>query len=93
MRAQQPAENAVMPGAPLGAIDDTNSKGRYDLVVYRDGILGAHGTYLGVAMLGSGAGMGTLGGAAWRDRRRSRRVRRSPLRGETRGGVASTRPR
>jgi hypothetical protein len=54
---------------PIGAIFDTNSKGRFDLVVYDDGLLAVKGTYVGAALLGAGAGMagaggGGLGGAA-----------------------------
>ena len=55
--------------APLGAIVDTNSKGRYDLLVYSDGILAVRGTYVGVALRSAGVGMvgaggGGIGGAA-----------------------------
>lgn len=54
---------------PLGVIVDTNSKGRFDLIIYDDGILAVKGTYVGVALRGGGAGMvgaggGGLGGAA-----------------------------
>jgi hypothetical protein len=45
---------------PLGAIYDTNSKGRFDLVVYSDGVLCLRGTYVGVAL--RAAGIGTVGG-------------------------------
>jgi hypothetical protein len=37
----------------LGAIHDTNSHGRFDLLVYDDGILAVRGTYFGVALLGA----------------------------------------
>jgi len=48
---------------PKGAIFDTNSKDRFDLVVYDDGLLVVKGTYTGVALRGAGAGMvGTGGG-------------------------------
>jgi hypothetical protein len=46
-----------------GVINDTNSKGRFDLLVYDDGILAVRGTYLGVALRSatyrSGGGLGT----------------------------------
>jgi hypothetical protein len=41
--------------APIGAIFDTNSNGRFDLVIYPDGLL------VGVALLGAGAGAGGAG--------------------------------
>jgi hypothetical protein len=47
---------------PLGAIFDTNSKGRFDLLVYDDGLLAIRGTYVGVALRGGGAGMAGAGG-------------------------------
>jgi hypothetical protein len=47
--------------APIGAIFDTNSNGRFDLVIYPDGLLGIKGTYVGVALLGAGAGAGGAG--------------------------------
>ncbi|GEM_PF-3604550 len=53
-----------MADAPVGAIFDTNSDGRFDLVVYDDGILAVKGTYLGVALRAAGAGMVGGGGAA-----------------------------
>jgi hypothetical protein len=54
-------ESAETP--PTGAIFDTNSKGRFDLVVYDDGLLAVKGTYTGVALRGASAGMvGTGGG-------------------------------
>ena len=43
---------------PVGAIFDTNSKGRFDLVIYPDGLLAVEGTYVGVALRGAGAGLG-----------------------------------
>jgi hypothetical protein len=46
---------------PVGAIFDTNSKGRFDLVIYGDGLLAVKGTYLGVALRGAGAGIGGSG--------------------------------
>src|SRR5438552_9139575 len=54
---------------PLGAIVDTNSKGRFDLLIYDDGILAVKGTYVGVALRAAGVGIvgaggGGLGGAA-----------------------------
>lgn len=54
--------------APRGTIVDTNSAGRFDLVLYDDGILCLRGTYVGVMIRGAGAGMvgaggGGLGGA------------------------------
>jgi hypothetical protein len=48
--------------APHGVIVDTNSKGRFDLVVFVDGILAIRGSYVGVALLGAGAGMVGAGG-------------------------------
>jgi hypothetical protein len=48
---------------PLGAIFDTNSDGRFDLVVYDDGLLAVRGTYIGVALRGAGAGGVGAGGA------------------------------
>ena len=47
---------------PLGAIYDTNSKGRFDLVVYADGVLCLRGTYVGVALRAAGIGMVGGGG-------------------------------
>jgi hypothetical protein len=43
---------------PLGVIFDTNSSGRFDLLIYDDGLLAVRGNYVGVALLGAGAGMG-----------------------------------
>jgi hypothetical protein len=37
-----------------GAIVDTNSTGRFELVISRDGILAVTGTYLGVALRAAG---------------------------------------
>ena len=51
------------PTAPLGVIVDTNSGGRFDLIVYEDGILGVKGTYVGVALRAGGAGMVGGGGS------------------------------
>ena len=48
---------------PRGAIFDTNSGGRFDLVVYDDGLLAVRGTYIGVALRGAGAGGVGTGGA------------------------------
>jgi hypothetical protein len=53
---------------PIGTIFDTNSNGRFDLVVYDDGLLAVKGTYVGVALRAAsvgivGAGGGGLGGA------------------------------
>jgi hypothetical protein len=45
------------PTTPLGVIVDTNSGGRFDRIVYEDGILGVKGTYVGVALRAGGAGM------------------------------------
>jgi hypothetical protein len=47
---------------PLGAIYDTNSKGRFDLVVYSDGVLCLRGTHFGVALRAAGIGMVGGGG-------------------------------
>ena len=47
---------------PIGAIFDTNSHGRFDLVVYDDGFLAVKGTYVGVAIRAAGAGMVGAGG-------------------------------
>jgi hypothetical protein len=60
---------AIPDPVPVGAIHDTNSRGRFDLVIYQDGILAVKGTYIGVALRGAGVGMvgaggGGLGGAA-----------------------------
>ena len=46
---------------PVSAIFDTNSKGRFDVVVYEDGLLAIKGTYVGVALRGAGAGLGGPG--------------------------------
>lgn len=46
---------------PLGAIFDTNSSGRFDLVVYDDGLLAVTGSYVGVALRGAAAGAQTGG--------------------------------
>jgi hypothetical protein len=46
----------------LGLIVDTNSKGRFDLVIYDDGILALRGSYVGVAAMGGRAGAGLGGG-------------------------------
>jgi hypothetical protein len=48
---------------PIGAIVDTNSGGRFDLIVYEDGILAVKGTYVGVALRAGGAGMVGGGGS------------------------------
>lgn len=42
---------------PAGAVFDVNAKGRFDLVVYDDGILAVRGTYVGVALRAAGVGM------------------------------------
>lgn len=49
-----------------GCIFDTNAKppspkGRFDLVVYDDGVLAAHGNYVRTAILGASAGIGAGG--------------------------------
>jgi len=49
---------------PLGVIVDTNSAGRFDLVLYEDGILAVRGTYMGVALRAGGIGMVGGGPAA-----------------------------
>lgn len=49
------------PG-PIGAIFNTNSRGRFDLVIYNDGILGVRGSYWGVALRAGGVGMVGAGG-------------------------------
>jgi hypothetical protein len=50
---------------PLGVIFDTNSSGRFDLLIYDDGLLAVRGNYVGVALLGAGAGLGgAVGGLA-----------------------------
>jgi hypothetical protein len=41
---------------PIGAIFDTNCHGRFDLVVYEDGLLAVKGTNIGVALRGAGPG-------------------------------------
>lgn len=46
---------------PRGGIFDTNSNGRFDLVVYDDGLLAVKGTYVGVMLRGAGAGLGSAG--------------------------------
>jgi hypothetical protein len=46
---------------PLGVILNTNSRGRFDLLVYDDGLLAIRGTYIGVALRGGGAGMAGIG--------------------------------
>jgi hypothetical protein len=46
---------------PLGVIFNTNSRGRFDLLVYDDGLLAIRGTYVGVAMRGGG-NVGIVGG-------------------------------
>ena len=58
---------------PLGAIYNTTSRGRFDLVVYRDGLLAVRGTYAnvalraaGVAMIGAGVGAGAVAAGAAR---------------------------
>jgi len=53
-----------MPDASVGAIFDTNSDGRFDLVIYGDGILAVKGSYLSVALRAAGAGMVGGGGAS-----------------------------
>jgi hypothetical protein len=65
------------PTTPLGVIVDTNSGGRFDLIVYEDGILGVKGTYVGVALRAGGAGM--VGGGG------------SGLSGATAGGIRAGR--
>lgn len=48
-----------MPGpAFLGAIANTNSDGRFDLLVYHDGILAVPGSYWGTVLMGASAGAG-----------------------------------
>lgn len=49
---------------PRGVIVDTHSKGRFDLVIFADGILAIHGSYVGVGLIGAGAGMVGAGGSA-----------------------------
>jgi hypothetical protein len=49
---------------PLGTIVDTNSSGRFDLLVYDDGFLAVKGTYVGVALRAAGPGAGVGLGAA-----------------------------
>jgi hypothetical protein len=46
---------------PRGAIFDTNSNGRFDLVVYDDGLLAVKGTYVCIMVRGAGAGLGSAG--------------------------------
>ena len=46
---------------PFGVIFDTTSKGRFDLVIYDDGLLAVKGTYAGVALRGAGAGLSGAG--------------------------------
>jgi hypothetical protein len=55
----------IADNKPLGVIFNTNSRGRFDLLVYDDGLLAIRGTYVGVALRGGGAGMaGVVGGGA-----------------------------
>ncbi len=54
----------IVNNKPLGAIFNTNSRGRFDLLVYDDGLLAIRGTYVGVALRGGGAGMAGVGGGA-----------------------------
>ena len=53
----------ILNAEPLGAIHNANSKGRFDLVIYEDGILAVKGTYIGVALRGAGVGMVGAGGS------------------------------
>jgi hypothetical protein len=48
---------------PVGAILDTNSNGRFDLVIYEDGLLAVKGTYVGVMLRAAGVGIGGAGPA------------------------------
>jgi hypothetical protein len=57
------AEASPAEPAPVGAIHNTESNGRLDLVIYPDGILTVPGTYRGVALRGAGVGMVGAGGA------------------------------
>ena len=50
------------PQRPIGFVVDVNSGGRFDLVVYREGLVGLRGTYLGVAIRAAGVGMVGAGG-------------------------------
>ncbi len=54
----------IVDNEPLGVIFNTNSRGRFDLLVYDDGLLAIRGTYVGVALRGGGAGMAGVGGGA-----------------------------
>jgi hypothetical protein len=56
---------------PIGVIFDANSRGRFDLVIYADGLLAVKGTYVGVMLQGAGAGAGGAGaGVGWSSGRR-----------------------
>lgn len=55
--------------AARGCIFDTNAtppsrRGRFDLIVYSDGVLAIHGNYVRTAMLGASAGAGAGGPGA-----------------------------
>lgn len=66
--------------ALLGTIVDTNSRGRFDLLVYADGILAIKGTYIGVVLRTAGPGMGVgadLGGGAYEQRRIAKQLDQS----------------
>jgi hypothetical protein len=55
------ARPAVGAQQPAGVVFDVNAKGRFDLVVYDDGILAVRGTYAGVALRAAGVGMVAAG--------------------------------
>lgn len=48
----------------LGQIHDTNLHGRFELLLYADGILAVKGNYVRTALLAGGAVLGGAGGAA-----------------------------
>jgi hypothetical protein len=47
----------------VGVIFDTNSRGRYDLAIYTDGILAVRGNYVRAAIFGAASGGGVSAGA------------------------------
>jgi hypothetical protein len=57
---EEPAFDRGTTASLLGAVFDTNSRGRYDLLVYDDGILAIRGNYRNAAL--AAARGGTLGG-------------------------------
>ena len=51
----------------IGAITNTNSKGRFDLLVFSDGMMAIRGSYVGVVLRAGGAGSGAApaAGMGW----------------------------